>query len=392
MIRASTLATLCVVAQACTTSFDCSLNGLCNAGVCACDTPWGGAACETLTFAVTPAAGKNLWVGAGTSENLNTWNGPIVQSVATGKYHLFNPVYEHASLWNVIYYAHGVADNVEGPWDWTSMPNITSTEINPAALVFPNASTGEMVYSLWIGGDILVAADPAGPFVSYARNPLPGNTATAYYKGNLYAMNQGNKIQTATSLAGPWTPFSTITHPAGMPYTVEDPYMWFDNAGNIHVINHAYNTGQRTNCTTSWVSSHSFSTDGTVWGHTDQPYTHVVNFDDGTSHAFCTLERPSLVFDATGTLKWLHNAADLVTEDGGCPNRGKGCVCVRDGSFAALPRDMDRLTASPYPHLRPQRLQVRGPRGHAAHQARRVRERRSARALQRLPSLWTGLC
>jgi len=328
--RALLLASLAVATQSCASSFDCSLNGLCNAGVCACDTPWGGDACEALVYATTPAAGKNLWQGPGTSEDLNTWNGPIVTGPTNPDgsvtYHLFDPVYEHASLWNVLYYAHGTAPSVEGPWDWTSMPNISSTAINPAALVFPNASTGKMVYSLWIGSEILVASDPAGPFLPYAPNPLPGNTATAYYKGNLYAMNQGNNIQTATSLAGPWTPFSKITHPAGMPYTVEDPFMWVDVRGNFHVINHAYNTAQRTNCTTSWVSSHSFSTDGTVWGHTDQPYTHVVDFDDGTSHAFCTLERPSLVFDAAGTLKYIHLAADLVTEDGGCPNRGKGCV------------------------------------------------------------------
>ena len=131
-------------------------------------------------------------------------------------------MYEHSSLWNVLYYAHGTSKAVEGPYDWTS-PNISSTAINPAALVYPNASTGAMVYSLWIGGDIFVASDPAGPFTQFARNPLPGNTATAYWKGALYAMNQANHIQTATSLEGPWTAFSTITHPAGMPYTVEDP-------------------------------------------------------------------------------------------------------------------------------------------------------------------------
>jgi len=321
------LASLMALAYSCSTSFDCSLNGLCSAGgVCTCDAPWGGDACEKLVYAVTPASGKNLWTG---SDQLNTWNGPIITG-PDGTYHLFDPVYEHGSLWNVIYYAHGTSKAVEGPYDWSS-PNISSTAINPAALVFPNASTGEMVYSLWIGSEIFVAADPAGPFVQYARNPLPGNTATAYWQGKLYAMNQGNQILSATSLSGPWASFSTISHPPGMPYTVEDPFMYVDTRGNFHVINHAYNTAQRSNCTTSWVSSHSFSSNGTVWGHSDQPYDHVVQFDDGTSHAYCTMERPSLVFNAAGTLTHIHVAADLVTEDAGCPNRGKGCVDCASG-------------------------------------------------------------
>lgn len=107
-----------------------------------------------------------------------------------------------------------------------------------------------------------------------------------------------------------------------------DPFLWIDPRGNFHVINHAYSTSQRTNCSSSWVSSHFFSTDGNVWGHSDQPYGHTVQFDDGTSHSFCTLERPNLSFNDAGLITHIRFAADLVTEDAGCPSRGKGCVCV----------------------------------------------------------------
>ena len=88
----------------------------------------------------------------------------------------------------------------------------------------------------------------------------------------------------------------------------------------------ADNTGQKTNCTGSWVSSHFFSSDGKTWGHTDQPYGHTVHFSDGTSHSYCTLERPGLNFDKQGKLTHIHFAADLVTQDEGCAARGKGCV------------------------------------------------------------------
>jgi hypothetical protein len=66
-------------------------------------------------------------------------------------------------LWHVIYYAHGTSSKIEGPYDWSS-PNISSTVINPGALVFPDSTTGKMVYSLWIGSEIWVADDAAGPF------------------------------------------------------------------------------------------------------------------------------------------------------------------------------------------------------------------------------------
>jgi hypothetical protein len=220
MLRFCGLAALLSLGRAaCSTSFDCSLNGVCTGGKCACESPWGGAACETLQYAVTPASGKNLWRGAGTSENLNTWNGPIIQG-SDGKYHLFDPVYEHASLWKVIYYAHGTASKIEGPYDWSS-PNITSSAINPAALVFPDAKTGKMIYSLWIGADIYVAADAAGPYAKKYKNPMPSNTAPAFLNGSIFATNQGTtEIKTATSLAGPWSTFSNIKHPK-LDYTVE---------------------------------------------------------------------------------------------------------------------------------------------------------------------------
>jgi hypothetical protein len=309
---------------ACDSAFNCSLNGACNAGACACSPPWSGATCATLTYATTtPASGQNLFTANATA---NSWNGPIIQG-ADGTFHLFDPIYEHGSLWSVMYYAHGTASSIAGPYDWSSQPTIASTAINPAALVYPDAATGALVYTLWIGDDILVSNDAAGPYAKAYANPAPSNTAPAFYKGSFYVTDQDtSSLLTATSLKGPWTKFSSIPHPPGMGYVVEDPFLYVDPSGNFHIINHAYNTGQRTNCTSSWVSSHFFSADGVTWGHSDQPYGHTVAFDDGTSHSYCTLERPNLFFDAAGQPSAIHFAADLVTEDAGCPNRGKGCV------------------------------------------------------------------
>ena len=262
------------------------------------------------------------------------------RSPADGLYHLYDPVYEQGSLWSVIYTAHGIATDPTGPYNWSARANISVADINPAALVFVNASTGATVYSIWIGGVILLADSADGPFLKspYAYPGGDGsNPAPVFVNGTFYVTNQGTtEIWSTPSLDKPWANFASVTHPAGLPYTVEDPYMWIDPRGNWHVrlggipplqtrtgtmtgpaappraaqiINHAYNTAQQTNCSTSHVSSHFFSTDAKTWGWSDQPYGHTVVFDDGTWHSYCTLERPSLVFNEAGFITHLHVAA-----------------------------------------------------------------------------------
>ena len=79
------------VVRACDTDVACSLNGVCAAGACVCDAPWGGASCATLTYAVTPASAKNIYPS---SDPHNTWSGPIAGPDAQGFYHAFVPLYQ----------------------------------------------------------------------------------------------------------------------------------------------------------------------------------------------------------------------------------------------------------------------------------------------------------
>lgn len=89
--------------------------------------------------------------------------------------------------------------------------------------------------------------------------------------------------------------------------------------------------------TPSHVSNHFFSEDGKTWGWSAQPYSHTVWFDDGTWHSFTTLERPNLIFDASGLITHINLAADLVTGNEGCAARGKGCVdCKYDDHAGTL--------------------------------------------------------
>ena len=60
---------------------------------------------------------------------------------------------------------HGTADVITGPYSWTPLAGVAGG-INPAVLVFPNASDGNRsVYSLWLKGKIHVADSAGGPVI-----------------------------------------------------------------------------------------------------------------------------------------------------------------------------------------------------------------------------------
>mmetsp|Transcript_17727 Transcript_17727/g.46280 ORF Transcript_17727/g.46280 Transcript_17727/m.46280 type:complete len:363 (-) Transcript_17727:1552-2640(-) len=307
----------------CSTDLDCSLNGVCTAGECACDKPWSGDACQTLTFATTPALAKSLY---NISDPRNTWNGPIVTG-SDGKFHMYVPIYNKGSLGGPPSMLHGLATSVTGPWDWTSLPQMPTAGENPAAVVFKNESGGT-VYSIWIGGKIRISDSPYGPFIEPDGYRYPGgNPAPLFHNGAFYMTNQGTgAIYTSPRLGAPWTTFATLNHSA-LPdptyYHVEDPFMWIDKRGNWHIINHAYRNDEYERCGSSVVSAHWYSADGKAWTWASQPYSHTVQYDDGTSHTYTTLERPNLHFDASGQLTHLNVAADLVTGDEGCASRTK---------------------------------------------------------------------
>ena len=316
------LLVITAVAAGCKSDLDCSLNGVCGGGTCLCDSPWDGAACSQLLFKSTPLSGKSLY---NSSDPRNTWNGPIL-SGPDGQFHLYVPLYEEGSLSVVTTTLHGIASSVTGPWDWTARPNLPLTAINPAALVFPGEG-GQLVYSLWLGGEVLLSQSPDGPFTAIHNFSYPGgNPAPVYHHGEFFMTNQATEqLWTTPALApgGIWVVFANISH-ASLPadqYHVEDPFLWVDKRDNWHIVNHAYSNLQFTACGSSVASAHFFSPDGLSWNWSAQPYSHTVQYDDGSSHTFVTLERPNLHFDESGSLTHINLAVDLVTGNEGCENR-----------------------------------------------------------------------
>jgi len=306
----------------CSSGMECSLNGVCTAGACVCDRPWQGDTCAKLAFKTTPASGKSLY---DITDARNTWNGPIV-TAPDGTFHIYDPIYKVGSLGGPTSIKHGTAKNVTGPYEWASRPDLPAGGENPAFVVFPDPTTGKDVYSLWMGGKIRVGPGPDGPFTEADKYTyVGGNPAPVYHKGKFYMTSQRtDEVSVSNGLGQPWTKYADIKHPVfpgGSFYHVEDPFMWIDKRSNWHIINHAYRNDEYEHCGDSVVSAHWYSTNGTDWHWTPQPYSHTVDYDDGTSHTYTTLERPNLHFNAEGQLTHLNTAADMIVGDEGCGNR-----------------------------------------------------------------------
>jgi hypothetical protein len=313
-------------AVACSSDLDCSLNGLCQASACVCDAPWSGPACAQLAYATTAASAKSLFPIA---DQHNTWGGPLVGPDEGGVYHAYVPLYQPGSLWHVVTVMHGVAAVPTGPWTWGANVTGAPAAINPGFLAFPNAS-GATVYSLWVGGEVLVADSLQGPFVKSARydaiNPSP-----VFHEGSFYLVTQHTlQVLTAPAIGGPWTVYANISHPSTMQSTVEDPFFYVDPRGRFHIVNHAYNTSEITGCGVSHVSAHWFSLDAMDWHWSDAPYGHTVQYDDGSTVTYPTLERPFLLFNAEGRPAFLLVAADISSTNGDCP-RAQCCACCKFG-------------------------------------------------------------
>jgi len=102
----------------------------------------------------------------------------------------------------------------------------------------------------------------------------------------------------------------------------EDPVLWIDASGNWHVLMHTYSPHQ--NEDRDYISGHIFSYDGVDWATNDvEPYGHSVDYADGSSQNFSTIERPKLLFDA-GRPSYLLNGVSSYWP-GGCGPCG-GCT------------------------------------------------------------------
>jgi len=351
----------------CNHSLACSLNGcIDDSGVCECRPPWSGENCDVLLTKPSKASGKNLFP---TRDERNSWSGPVHYDEATNQYHMWLAVYAPGNLAKPNQLYHGISTDVAGPYQWTLLDNKNNAVgPNPGFVAFPaTTDSGKQVenYALFVNQQIYIDTQLM-PHVNYYANnasshyqfnnsiaPYPHiNFSPIYHNNSFYGTYQATaRIYKWTNLSHPVELHGTIE--VGNPrlrypktdernkttwhnHQLEDPYLWIDEYDHWHIIGHAFDKGEERGCSTSLVSSHLYSIDGTKWHKSpNPPYAPTIHYDDATKITYSTLERPYVVLDKNSKRPThIVLAAPFHFGDEGCWNttqcakNKRACSCV----------------------------------------------------------------
>jgi hypothetical protein len=319
----------------------CSLNGVCDAGTCACDAPWGGAACETLRFAPgkETACGK-LCAYHGHGNDTTSWGGSVVE--ANGTYYMFVAEMTRGcdlGAWRTnSQVVLAASDDPLGPFDYV-MDVVAPWAHNPQVVAAPDGDGG-LVYALYALGDgvplaperdcggrrraaaagaprnlsranftIHYARHPTGPWLSHVASILDwpsnwdygavGNWNPAPMvhpdTGRVFLMAHtsptafdGEAIVAADSWRGPYSVVASSTSSTwrGSVKHAEDPFLWVDARGHWHALYHALGGDP---------GGHAYSLDGSVWSDVAAAYGTSRPLGGGAAVGYGA-ERPKLLF------------------------------------------------------------------------------------------------
>jgi len=324
---------------ACSSALNCSLNGLCTSGICVCDPPWSGSACEKMNF--KPVTFPQ---GYGMQPNCTTWGGGVIFD---GKnYHIYVSRMTNAcplSYWGKnSRIDHAVSNSITGPYEFKD-PAVNTWAHNAAPITLHDGSYAIVhigdgsgppdgghnctppdrhdnlepwhynvdLHVPTAGSTIHVSKTLSGPWKPLSPNTLGGCNNPApwvHTNGTIYILC-GGTMKRAENISGPWTNVASVHHSGGPSGNYEDPYLYMDKRGHFHCIYHVYNTHEDKNqCVNSTVSAHIFSMDGYKWYTSKiQPYTTQIALSTGKTITVSTRERPKLFFDKSGQMTHLFN-------------------------------------------------------------------------------------
>jgi len=131
------------------------------------------------------------------------------------------------------------------------------------------------------------------------KEAVDNPTAIIYNNGTVLLMVRGSAMYTAPSWRGPFTRFTEDALGCGQSKeecSVEDPFIWQSPRG-LHMIAHDHDPFEFH----KQVTAYAFTAD--VSGHSGWTFSwwpaaeaRNVSFDDGTTHTFCSQQRPQLHF------------------------------------------------------------------------------------------------
>ena len=348
-------------AAPCASDEHCNLNGLCQAsGACACFPGWTGATCGLLN--VLP-----LQVGASGMNELpgsSSWGGSVVLAPEDNLYHMFfSEILGHCPMaeWGTNSACfHATSASALGPFGNKSQV-IGAWCHN--AIIRQVQDTHGVLYMLWHIGDgreagrvVQCAAGPPpqpqqqrqrqlprarggyqnffsysrsvwGPWTDFGENVLPGGLPGSWDEnvvnmapfplpnGTVLLGYRGSNAQHVEKLgvaaAGNWSgPYRSLSRAAPIVNASgEDPALWVDARGHLHILFHAFATS----------GGHAFARalEG-PWTLSDTPpYNSTITWSNGTTVAYAERERPQLLLDAaTGAPAVLYTAVLLHAANG----------------------------------------------------------------------------
>jgi hypothetical protein len=210
---------------ACSTAFDCQLNGACVSGACVCDAAWAGPQCGVLDVEQGTVAYGN---GAATSPLTSAWGGgpPVVD--ANGMYHLFvSEIAAHCGMntWSrMSLAAHTVSPSPVGPF--TKLAGAAGTAIGTFAhnIFYLRAGGLHLLYHIGDG----LNPPTCNPFWPCTNGSTPGagpglQPPAPWPEGTCPPSNGGVQVHYSASLDGPWISFGPVTLGPGGPKSVSNP-------------------------------------------------------------------------------------------------------------------------------------------------------------------------
>lgn len=338
----------------CSVDDDCSLNGVCATGVCACDAGWTGATCSQLNLLPAPLPPENGY----NVPNTSSWGAGVIQDALTGSFHMYvSEFINHCGLlsWhNNSRVVHAVSVAATGPY-------LYSDEVIPAYAHNPSVAPtadGDGLILVHIGAGVwngqqpecvngstqsrlnatatppLSPATASSPYPTLCSNgvnqawlpcnwtgsaaPSEGTNPTIWVMSNGSIATGGNSNYSLSFTLGVnCTRFACDTWSAPVNVTPnrtgEDPWIWQDARDHWHALFHDMSPDAPT-------GRHAFSRDGVAWTLTSElVYNGTVLYADGSSITYTKRERPHLLLDVrtrtplalfTGVMQFAENIDD----------------------------------------------------------------------------------
>ena len=324
----------------CTSNLDCSLNGVCSkeTAMCICDAPWKDSAkeaCSVLDVLPHPNGYVPAYGGGATrrstsweKQSITSWGGNIVRG-EDQKYHMFVSTMDEGKglgSWGTqSRIDHAIADDPMDRFAFvsTALPKEAHNasplkyEVNGSYVIFHvgaangtgGASTfahfSDSVDGPWhaLGNSLANCNNPAPVFLSNGSTLVLCSVGgyALYHTSDLF---HGNGWTKSLDLTLP--PSWSQPMPYGHGKAYEDPFLWQDARGNLHMLHHLYDFRNGFPLDPAaphplQVSAHAFSAPPFLEWHYNidaQPYDPRITFENGTVQNFSTWERPHLLFDA----------------------------------------------------------------------------------------------